>query len=377
MSYIQAGASGGSGGGRTTLTMNTNYYVTTTGSDSNNGSIGSPWATLQHAINVISSTIDFAGFTVMVNIGVGSFAGCGVKSCVGGGLLFFQGAGSGSTSITGGPNDGFYNFGECLGVNVSAGVQIAIDGVTLVGPTGISAISLGVSTNLFLGNPAFTEDLTFSLVNDSAIYANFSQITTGNITNIKASSPIVPGAFGLMQLNNYTWFEDNGGFNIIGPLTTPAAVSISGFSFYLLFGSWTGGFTGAQYRVVFSADLLTFGFTFGGSSPGKVDSSSSVDGIPGSNNNYQVPLTGFTITLANTDTDVTLDPAGTLATGTITMQPAPIDGQRVTIRSSHTVTALTISPNAGQSVASPPTTIVAGGASINAIYNASNTTWYF
>lgn len=92
--------------------------------------------------------------------------------------------------------------------------------------------------------------------------------------------------------------------------------------------------------------------------------------------NFQTPTTGFTITLNNGDWHVILDPASTLATGTITMPPAPFDGQIINIRSSQQITALTISPNAGQSVKGTPTTLALGGI-IEAVYRAANTTWYF
>jgi len=92
--------------------------------------------------------------------------------------------------------------------------------------------------------------------------------------------------------------------------------------------------------------------------------------------NFSTPVTGFTMTLDNRDTKVILKPAGTLATGTITMAPTPRDRQVVEIRSSQTVTTLTISPNSGQSVAGAPTTIPAGGM-ISAYFRSADTTWYF
>ena len=92
--------------------------------------------------------------------------------------------------------------------------------------------------------------------------------------------------------------------------------------------------------------------------------------------NYQTPATVFSITLNNGDWHVILDPAGTLAMGTITMCAAPFNGQIINIRSSQTVTALTLSPNTGQSVRGNPSTIGVGGI-IEAVYRSANTTWYF
>lgn len=60
--------------------------------------------------------------------------------------------------------------------------------------------------------------------------------------------------------------------------------------------------------------------------------------------NYQtlVPLTGFTVTVADKKTGLFLNPAGTLAAGTITLDASPVDGQEIVICSSQIVTSLTL-----------------------------------
>lgn len=92
--------------------------------------------------------------------------------------------------------------------------------------------------------------------------------------------------------------------------------------------------------------------------------------------NYQQPTTGFTITLNNFDWFVILDPSGTLATGTVKMPAAPTDGQIINIRTSQVITSLTINGN-GAAVAGYSTGTLALGGILEAIYKASNTTWYF
>ena len=94
--------------------------------------------------------------------------------------------------------------------------------------------------------------------------------------------------------------------------------------------------------------------------------------------NYSVPITGFSMTLDNLDTDVILNPAGTLATGTITLMPdsALYDQDKLTIRTSQTISTLTITAGTGSSVVGAPTTLAAG-ALTTAIYRKANTTWYF
>lgn len=86
----------------------------------------------------------------------------------------------------------------------------------------------------------------------------------------------------------------------------------------------------------------------------------------------QVPTNGFTITIASHST--ILNPAGTLATGTIEMPAAPTDSQVCRFSSTEEVTALTVSGN-GNTILAAPTTILAGEA-FEFIFNAGDTTWY-
>ena len=89
----------------------------------------------------------------------------------------------------------------------------------------------------------------------------------------------------------------------------------------------------------------------------------------------QAPTTGFTITIANNISTLILNPAGTLATGTITMPATPIDGQEVQITSSQTITGLTVSPNTSQTISNAPTTLTAG-IGYKFIYHLAGTNWY-
>ncbi len=89
----------------------------------------------------------------------------------------------------------------------------------------------------------------------------------------------------------------------------------------------------------------------------------------------QVPTTGFTITVANNTSTLILNPAGTLATGTVTMPATPIDGQEVRFSSTQTVTTLTVSPNTSQTISNAPTTI-APGQGYAWIYHLATTNWF-
>ncbi len=90
---------------------------------------------------------------------------------------------------------------------------------------------------------------------------------------------------------------------------------------------------------------------------------------------YSVPTTGFSTTIANTTGIFTINPAGTLASGTITMPATPVDKQKVVINSTQVVTALTHNPNSGQTLKGALTTISANGAAAW-VYRSADTTWY-
>ncbi len=87
------------------------------------------------------------------------------------------------------------------------------------------------------------------------------------------------------------------------------------------------------------------------------------------------PTTGFAITIGNTTATLRLTPAGALATGTVTLPAAPVDGQIARVLSSQTVTALTVSPSAGQSVVGAPST-VGPTTPFSMIYDLASATWY-
>lgn len=91
---------------------------------------------------------------------------------------------------------------------------------------------------------------------------------------------------------------------------------------------------------------------------------------------YQVLTTGFSYTFASGITTLIAQPAGTLATGTITMPGSPADGMVITFMSTQEVTALTINGNTGQSIGGTQTTQLPANSAMSFVYRQSNTTWY-
>jgi hypothetical protein len=102
-----------------------------------------------------------------------------------------------------------------------------------------------------------------------------------------------------------------------------------------------------------------------------------VDGTNGVLQTYdfQVLTTGFTYTFAAGTTTLIANPAGTLATGTITMPAAPADGMVITIESTQQITALTVAANTGQSLVGGTVTL-RQNQPLSFMYRITNTTWY-
>lgn len=91
---------------------------------------------------------------------------------------------------------------------------------------------------------------------------------------------------------------------------------------------------------------------------------------------YQVLTTGFNYTFAAGVQLLLAVPAGTLATGTVTMPASPVDGMNITITSTQQITALTVNANTGQSIVGGGATLLSAGGSQTFVYRLANTTWY-
>jgi hypothetical protein len=92
---------------------------------------------------------------------------------------------------------------------------------------------------------------------------------------------------------------------------------------------------------------------------------------------YNVPLTGFTIVMTAEQSVVSLNPAGGIATGTITMPPTLYDGKIVTIGSSQAITTtLTLNTSNGATFVPAAPTTLAANVSVSFIYDKANNQWH-
>lgn len=90
---------------------------------------------------------------------------------------------------------------------------------------------------------------------------------------------------------------------------------------------------------------------------------------------YTVPVSGFNYTVPLGTQVVLLEPATTLASGTVTLPAAPSDGMVVTISTTQEITSFTVAANTGQSISASPTLFLQDY-SVAYIYKESTTTWY-
>jgi hypothetical protein len=95
----------------------------------------------------------------------------------------------------------------------------------------------------------------------------------------------------------------------------------------------------------------------------------------GRNYSYQQPLSGASLTASAPLAAYLVDPAGPLAALTIMLPPAPNDGDEFLLVATQPIALLTVSPAAGQTVASAPSGLGRGGAA-RWLYDATSAAWY-
>lgn len=150
--------------------------------------------------------------------------------------------------------------------------------------------------------------------------------------------------------------------------TIPTAGSEQG---EMRFSTWHGGAS----MVDFSMALGNLYTATPSTANLLIDSLQNFYGQPAHGYSRQIPSTGFSITIGNQVAYLILKPAVTLASGTITMPAAPVDGQEVGISSTQIISTLVIQGNTGQTIDGPLTTLTSNGFG-RWKYILADTTWY-
>jgi hypothetical protein len=233
------------------------------------------------------------------------------------------------------------------GINNTSLGNVAMNTGTATLLTGNNNLAIGYKALYYINGAAANNTVVGALAGDSASFAantdnTFFGYNAGHL--VTGSSNIIIGNSGASSISS-------GGSNI-------------------QIGNSVTGATSTSSNQLDIGDLIE-GQTSSATSPNVAFHEALAD----ASLSVQTPATGFSITVGNGVGTLILTPAATLATGTVTMPAAPVKGQILHLASTHTVTSLTLSANAGQSVQNAITTISATTPATY-MYIDSATTWY-
>lgn len=324
-----------SGAIRAVLSGNTTFNVSGSGSDlTGDGSAGNPWATPQHAMNVLGM-YDFAGFQATVQHANGTYP-CpqitsfpvGAFNFAGGNSIIFMGNASDNTAVTwtdtGSNTDGF----SCLDTECPCDIQI--DHITIA-PSGANVWPLTVDSN-------------WSLI--SYTNCRFVAPVGGSSVGCIFFNPMSTAFFDTIEVvGNWGYFvktDINGPFNQVGfigawtmtgtPAFSDAFVHLSMQSqAFLTRFSFTGSATGSRYAIAQNSALNTNGggvLALPGNVAGSIQTGASYDNniftvstLPSASNSE-----GAEIIVTDSNQTTTAGIGAIVATGGANIVPVYSDG---------------------------------------------------
>ncbi|MCF3638733.1 hypothetical protein LXM94_01945 [Rhizobium sp. TRM95111] len=254
-----------------TLAANRTYYVSTTGSDSNDGlTSGTAWATLQHAWDFVLANINLAGYNITIDVEDGTYTSALTASGV------LTGApGPGSFQIvgnTGTPaNVVLSTAGDCI--RSSNNAQIMVRGMRL---TSSGASCFATSR----GGTLEFDTIEFNTAAVSHINASGGSLVTFNgAYSIVGASP-----FHYQVTNKALLAYGTVGSAIVTLTGTPAFTQFAFCSLSALIGinsglvTYSGSATGSRYTAILGGNIYTFG---GGANyfPGNSAGSTATGGL--------------------------------------------------------------------------------------------------
>ena len=255
---------------RELLTADRTYYVATTGNDTTgDGSSGNPWATIQHAYDIIVATLDTAGYTVTIQLADGTYTdGLYItKSWSGGGNIVIQGNISNMDSVIiaettvpcvsvqyGVTLSGFLQLSHFKGTNTGSGRSI-------IEHYGGGTIRYGYINFGSVNAAAYADHIIVS-GNNAIVTSNFQPYTiSGN-------------AFLHVYASRLSYFQCQ--VSAITLIDTPAFTEFARSSFgavmnYTGYTIASGSATGKRYNVIGGGIIETGGLTLPGDTAGSND----------------------------------------------------------------------------------------------------------
>jgi hypothetical protein len=233
---------------RIKLTADTTFYVATTGNDANDGlTAGTPWATLQHAADVLATSYDFNGKQVTIQLADGNYAAAatfiGPFAGIKGKAILINGNAITPTNVV---------VQNTISASYSAPIQVKNFKVASVG-TGLQATAPGGVINVGVG-------MVFGPCTGPQLYAN-----GGGLVSLATNCTINGGASNFILGQQGNIFIGAGiTITLTGtPAFSSSFIGASDLS-SILFGSgvavtWVGGATGTRYALTNNSSLNTQG----------------------------------------------------------------------------------------------------------------------
>lgn len=386
------------------LTSNVTYYVSgNTGNNNNSGlNTNSAWKDPQYAVRYLENNFNLNGQGVTIKIADWSntYVGMAFNGFTGIGSVYIEGNTTSPNNVKVG--NAVLSFGNvsaiyCNGPN--KGQSVAINGLNLVSnagnPIDWDPGQAGVQAQISLGNPATsTGNLMISACGPGQAVMlgsiNTSYLTTLTVNGAALTSP---SAFYWGISLSYTTM-DTGNFIINGNVTfSNSTFRTDDRTWCEFFGTISGANVhGRRFSATHGSTLMvsggrTFfpgnnsGQLFGGAQYVDFSGASPISTIcagyvRGENIQSNTASNGFSITMNDYDGAIIITSASSASSGTFTMCANPLDRQQVEFISGVNLNPVTFSPNAGQSLAGNPGSM-STGTKVEAVYRASDTTWYF
>ena len=278
---------------RIRLYGNITFYVSTTGSDSHNGTNSSTqaWLTLQHALDWIHTNIDLNGYNVTIKVADGTYTGfdCAFSPAIGLGSAGSSNGAEGMIALIGNTTtpanvviNGSGGTGHCAFVS-GGGNQLYVNGVKFAGSqSGLVSIlgALVEFNNCEFGT--ITQNQIGASLGGAIFLNDYGDFSTGAPTIGTTPKYTISGSAATNISADFNGLIDMGNGGNVTLSGTPAfgtafVKSSLGSTVYATGMSYSGSATGVRYSVGTNANIWTSG---GGASyfPGGTSGSSGTGG---------------------------------------------------------------------------------------------------